>query len=209
MVGESLHLSLWFREFSEQTMLPYWAAVLEQFPQSSFSPGIRSLVVYPLGWAEAPILEQAFDDGADTGQVVALAAEFLHEDCAYEARLQWDVWEAQGTADRLDQWKRGPAPVAVSCLGSLFEPEEEAGRGPLQVVLGPESLFLPSEEVVADASFRESVAGSCYRDNIEQLLLFIHRLEQKLPLARRQLWSESEDDFASRIRSAWQFHAAR
>ena len=207
-MGEPLHLSLWFREFSEKTMLLYWAAVLEQFPQSSFSPGIRSLAIYPLGWAEAPLLEQAFDDGADTGQVVALAAESLHEDCAYEARLQWDVWEVQETGDRLDQWKRGPAAVAVTCLGSLFEPEEAADRGPLQLDLGVDSLFLPPDGVVADADFRESVAGSCYRENIEQLLLFIHRLEQKLPLARRQLWSESEGDFASRIRSAWQFHVA-
>jgi hypothetical protein len=208
-MGERIHLSLWFREFSEETMLRHWAGALEQFPRSSVSPGIRSLAIHPLGWAEAPILEQAFDEGADTGPVVALAAEFLHEDCAYEARLHWDVWEVQGAADRLDQWKRGPATVAVTCLGSLFEPEEAADRAPLQLDLGLDSLFLPPEGVVADADFRESAAGSCYRDNIEQLLLFIHRLEQKLALVRRQLWSETEGDFASRIRSAWQFHTAR
>ena len=207
-MGEPLHLSLWFREFSEEAMLRYWAAVLEQFPQSSFSPGIRSLAIYPLRWTEAPILEQLFDEGADAGQVVSLAEEFLHEDCAYEARLQWDVWEPQENADRLDQWKRVPTMVAVTCLGSLFEPEEAADRGPLQLELGLDSLFLPPEGVVADADFQESAAGSCYRDNIGQLLQFIHRLEQKLPLVRCQLWSESGDDFAGRVRSAWQLHAA-
>ncbi len=207
-MGEPLYLSLWFPEFSEKTMLRYWAAVLEQFPQSSFSPGIRSLAIYPLTWSEAPILEQSFEEGADAQDVVALATEFLHEDCAYEARLQWDVWEAQGTGDRLDQWTREPAVVAASCLGALFEPEEAADRGPLQLDLGLDSLFLPPEGVVADAEFQETTAGSCYRDNIGQLLQFIHRLEQKLPLARRQLWSESGGDFAGRIRSAWPFLAA-
>ena len=227
-MADSVYLSLWVRGFSEQTMLAAWAVALAEFPVSSLAPGIRELSVYPFHWAEAPVLERSFEEGADLGgsqdgpfqpqpaalpaakhaadvaHVVALASEFLHDDYAYEAELNWDVWVSQdGTAPGApDQWERRPQVVPVSCLGPKFESEEADERSDLLINFGLDSLLLP-EDPDALGEALEGVAGSCYQDNIAQLLGYIHRLEAKLPLTRRQLWSTSGEDLASRIRSAW------
>lgn len=203
---EPLYLSLWLREFTGQEMLRYWASALEQFPQSSLSPGIREVAVYPFEWSEAPVMEQSFPEGATWEHAAALAAEFLHDDYAYEARLKWDVWAPQDGPpgpQSLDKWKKLALPVSLACLGPHFEPEEQTGRAHLQLDLGLDSLFLPPEDMPSIEQVTEGIAASCYRDNIAQLLRYIRRLEDTLPLVRRRLWSGSGEDFGARIRSAW------
>src|SRR3990172_8304057 len=91
-MNDLVYLSLWLRDFSEQTMLPYWKFALALFPVSSLLPGGRTLAIYPFHWGETPVLEQMFAAGATADQLVALAGEFLHGDYAYEAGTNWDVW---------------------------------------------------------------------------------------------------------------------
>ena len=204
-------------------MLEIWTRVLRQFPVSSLSPGVRELTVYPFGWAESPVLEQSFTEGAQVEDVVPLAAEFLHDDYAYEAELNWDVWVPRADesldagadpesvpdiAQSLAQWERLPQRVGVTCLGPQFEQESDQTpeRPHLLLNLGLDTLFLPDipdidEEFVAEAL--EGVAGNCYRENIAQLLGYLRQLEKGLPLTRRLLWSSSGEDLAARIRAAY------
>jgi hypothetical protein len=200
-MAEQVYLSLWLRDFSEQNMLGYWAAALELFPHSTLAPGLQALAVFPLTWSEAPVLQHSFGDSMGAAEALQLAAEFLHDDYAYEAELNWDVWVTE-VAGRMDQWKREPQSVAVACMGPGFEGGIDAEQqGHLQLKLGLDSIFLPPGELAEEA--KEGVAATCYKDNIGQLLQYLHRLEQKLPLVRRRLWSSSGENLADQIRAAW------
>jgi hypothetical protein len=209
-MADRVYLSLWLKGFTPESMLPLWARVLAEFPVSSLAPGIRDLAVYPFHWGEAPVVQQSFHEGAGVGDAIALAAELLHGDYAYEVELNWDVWVPRQEG-ALDQWERVPQRVSVACLGPQFEDEGTKDRPHLLLDLGLDSLFLPEEpqddaaaEVLAEAL--EGMAGTCYRDNIAQLLGFVKKLEKNLPnlpLDRRLLWSASGEDFAERIQSAY------
>ncbi|MBI4480595.1 MAG: hypothetical protein HY651_11280 [Acidobacteria bacterium] len=218
-MSDRVYLSLWVNEFSSETMLATWAKALAVFPVSTLAPGIRELAVYPLEWVETPVLEQSFQQGAALAEVVALAAEFLHEDYAYEVELNWDVWLPREPGS-LDQWERVPQMVSVACLGPQFEYEDAEDHPHLLVSLGLDSILLPDgvpdsvDDAVPDAvneeadqqsleAALEGVAGNCYRENIAQLLGYMRKLEENLAIARRLLWSSSGEDFASRIRSAY------
>src|ERR1051325_4100446 len=216
-MADPVYLSLWVPDFSSANMLGYWAKALGLFPASSLAPGIRELAVYPFNWAEAPVLEQSLEEGAPMGEAVRLAAEFLHQDYAYQAEINWDVWVPQSNEDEaagpdgrpqdgLAQWERVPGTVSIACLGPEFEPESDHGeeRAHLLLNLGLDTLFLPDlsgilgadadtededELAQAVAEALEGVAGDCYRENIAQLLGYIRKLEKSLPIDRRLLWS--------------------
>ena len=202
-MGDRVYLSLWLDEFSTEAMLPAWAMALAEFPVSSLSPGIRELAVYPFQWGEIPVLEQSFQEGSGVGESVALAAEFLHEDYAYEVDLNWDVWVPREPGS-LDQWEKVAQTVSVACLGPQFEDEDTADHPHLLLDLGLDSIFLPDDvdqDVLKEAL--EGVAGSCYRENIALLLGYVQKLEKILPVGRRLLWSASGEDLAERIRAAY------
>src|SRR3970040_749132 len=100
-MGDRVYLSLWLDEFSTEAMLPAWAMAL----------------------AEIPVLEQSFQEGSGVGESVALAAEFLHEDYAYEVDLNWDVWVPREPGS-LDQWEKVAQTVSGACLGAQFGAED-------------------------------------------------------------------------------------
>jgi len=202
-MADRVYLSLWMDGFSAEGMLPAWAKTLAEFPVSSFSPGIRELAVYPFHWGEAPVLKQSFQEGTGVGDAVALAAEFLHEDYAYEVELNWDAWVPREPGS-LEQWEKVAQIVSVACLGPQFEDEDTEDHPNLLLDLGLDSLFLPEDvdpEVLEEGL--QGVAGNCYRENISQLLGYVQRLEENLPVARRMLWSSSGEDLAERIRAAY------
>ena len=202
-MADRVYLSLWVDGFSADNMLATWAKTLAEFPVSSLAPGIRELAVYPFEWGEAPVLEHSFQEAAAVGEALVLAAEFLHDDYAYQVELNWDVWMPREPGS-LDQWERIAETVSVACLGPQFEQEDTEVRAHLLVDLGLDSILLPEaeDENLLDEAL-EGVAGNCYRENIAQLLTYIRKLEAKLPLTRRRLWSSSGDDLIARLRMAY------
>jgi len=211
-MADRVYLSLWVEGFSADNMLATWAKALAEFPVSSLAPGIRELAVYPFEWGEAPVLEHLFQEGSGVGEALVLAAEFLHDDYAYQVELNWDVW-APREPGSLDQWERVAETVSVACLGPKFddlqfEDKDTEVRPHLLVDLGLDSIFLPEvepeaeDETLLDEAL-EGVAGNCYRENIAQLLEFIRKMEKHLPVSRRLLWSASGEDLAERIRMAF------
>ncbi|HWP84828.1 MAG TPA: hypothetical protein VNN17_06540, partial [Terriglobia bacterium] len=94
------------------------------------------------------------------------------------------------------------------CLGPRFEGEDTEDHPHILLDLGLDSLFLPEEaeegtDAGALAEALEGMAGTCYRDNIAQLLSYAKKLEETLPVARRLLWSSSGEDLAARIQAAY------
>lgn len=242
-MADLVYLSLWLRDFSEANMLDYWKQVVEAFPSSERFRGVRTLIVHPLNWQEAVVLEQGFDDGA-TGEVVAsIAAEILHDDYAYEAEMKWDLWfpddvrtairdvpdadseeEFEGNDNVIpingksqdDGWRKEPVTVSISCLGPAFEIEESGDRPNILICLGLDTPFLPPEDVlVIDQDTDDLEVGDDFedvdleladvrgRENLQQLIALVHRLDESLPITKRLLWCESGENLAEKILDSW------
>jgi hypothetical protein len=143
------------------------------------------------------------DPAHDVARTVALASEFLHDDYAYEAELNWDVW-VPDEGGMLDQWQRQPQPVSIACLGPGFESDETEEHSHLLINFGRDHVLIPPQEdpeLLHEAL--QGIAGNCYQENIGQLLSYIRLLEAKLPVERRLLWSSSGEDLAANIRAAF------
>ena len=210
-----VYLSLWLREFHEQTMLAYWRQAIEEFPASSQAPGVRSLAVYPLDWNETATMEDAFLNGGSPEETLQLAQEFLHADCAYEAQMSWDLWTPKSpdgsgglAAGGAGSWERQPQAVSITCLGSEFGRNCQEDSGHIEISFGPESNFLPAEQGgLTPEEKRQVMAGPQMRENVEKLVTYARRLEKKLPVARLKLWCESGDDLAEQILSFWKMES--
>jgi len=181
------YLSVRFWEFTIERGLRHLEAALTLFPQSAARPGFR-LVVRSLGPEESPTLER--DLIAAPADVHALAAEFLHEDTAYEVTSFWDLWQPQPAAAG-SRWERGPAQVEFLLMGAEFDPSaDSAAREHLQIGVGRENLFIGRAATPQESS-REPLRG-----NVERLYGFLDDLKKALPVERHALWSEGNEEFA-------------
>jgi hypothetical protein len=202
-----LYLNLWLQNFGEQNMLTYWKQAIEEFPCSSQAPGIAALAVYPLDWNQPAIMEDHFPDGGSAEEAFRLAQEFLHADCAYEARVSWDLWVPK-SEDPSDGWERKPHGASIVCLGAQFGREGEEDSGHLEINFGPEENFLPPEVWDLDPEEkREAMTEPQLLENINKLVNYVRRLEESLPVARRRPWSESGNDLPSQILSIWEMES--
>ncbi len=184
---DNTYLNLSFQGFTIERGLHHLEALLQLFPQSAARPGFR-LVVRSLGPEESPTLER--DLIATPADVRAVASEFLHGDTAYEVTAYWDLW--QPPAGRGD-WKQAPLPVEFLLEGEEYDPSREPGvREHIVATLGPEDLYLSSEEPQDDAGPR--------RENARRLHVFLRDIQKSLPLARLVLSSEGREDFAEATR---------
>jgi hypothetical protein len=91
-VADQVYLSLWLNSFSEDSMLDFWAKLLEAFPCSPSQPGVRGLAVIPFSWGETAVLEQVYAESETIDSAVQAARDFLHPDYAYVAAMNWDIW---------------------------------------------------------------------------------------------------------------------
>jgi len=185
-MADYAYLSLWFREFTIEKGLRHLEAALTLFPQSAARPGFR-LAVRSLGPEESPTLER--DLIAAPADVHALAAEFLHEDTAYEVTAFWDLWQPQPAAAG-NRWERGPAQVEFLLQGAQYDPSADpAAREHLRIGVGRENLFIGRAATPQESS-REPLRG-----NVERLYAFLNDLKKSLPVERHTLWSEGNEDF--------------
>lgn len=198
---DRFYLSLWLKQYEEAHMLERFRVLLDAFPYSEPRPGIRGIRVHPFNWSEHPVLEEDFRDGAETGHALALAAEFLHEDCAYQASAFWDLWVFQKNGGPAG-WKKAAHPVTLVCYGPEFE-DGRAERGHLEVDFGLDTPFRANHNV-PDAAARALARDYRERlqENIRKLLDFVHEVEKRLPLEKRLLWTETGENFAEMIRQS-------
>ena len=187
---DSLYLSLWFRSFEADDMLPHALAVMRQFPFAERHPGITYLTQHPVSWDEATILEQRFLPEAAPEEAVAVAFGLLHEDNAYIFEASWDLWKPVESGE---QWISSPSPVKFIVRGDEFEEGESQQEGHIQVDFGLETPFL-YEEVKLTSEIESRV-----RSNVQKLVEFTTAVEKNSGDSARLLWSESEENLAQKL----------
>jgi hypothetical protein len=187
---DSLYLSLWFRSFEADDMMPHALAVMRQFPFSEQQPGITYLTLNPVSWDEATILEQRFRPGATPEEAVTVAFGLLHEDNAYVFEASWDLWAPQGNGE---QWALQPSLVKFIVRGPEFGEGESQQEGNIQVDFGLDAPFLYEEVALT------SVVESHVRANAQKLVEFTTAVEKNSGASARLLWSESEENLAQKL----------
>jgi hypothetical protein len=184
-MSDQLHLSYWIRGFAANNLMAHFEKLLGAFPLSRLDNGIQALTIYAIEFAEPPLVEHAFPETPEIGDVLQLAREFGNPDCAYQVEAAWDLLQFE------DDWKLAPSPVSLICYGPQFE--NELGDN-LRLELGPDSLFVPEPEIPGSPVPIQA--------NIKSLLRLVHDLDQAFPVNRRRLWTESGENFAERLQAA-------
>jgi hypothetical protein len=187
-------------------MLPYALSVLQQFPFSAERPGVTYLAVQPVSWNEASILERRFVPGVDPVEVIAMAADLIHDDYAYTFDAYWDLWtpsesgpkdmSENGNAngdDSKNEWLLIPSPVKFTMQGEEFDDGTAQQTGHIQIDFGLDAPFL-QESVALTEETQIKV-----RDNVSKLVEFTVKAQQNTRATSRLLWSESEENLAQKL----------
>jgi hypothetical protein len=192
-MADRLYLSIWFPAFPETEMLPRLLSVLRQFPVSAKKPGAGYLAVHSVALSEPLLFEQMFDYRVEPEQVLALAAEFLHSDNAYELDMMWDLWVPVEEGGLDTTWQLLPQKVKFFTFGTEFEDATHQQNGHIQVDFGLDAPFL-YEEVDLTHAVEQRIKA-----NVHKLVTFTTAVENNCGISGRVLWSESEDNLAQKL----------
>jgi len=182
---DRLYLSLWLRDFQPDNMHARFLRLLKTFPFSRLRPGIASLRVHAVAESEPPLLEQSFAAAPELEEIVRIARQYREPDCAFVVEAWWELWQWER------EWRLLPSRVALWCFGPEFE--NDIGDH-LRIELGLEVQFLPQMSLPQGGR----MAGS----NLRSVVRLAEELDKALPLVRRQLWSESGENFAALVDTA-------
>ncbi|HUL14801.1 MAG TPA: hypothetical protein VLV88_02300 [Terriglobales bacterium] len=214
------YLSVWTRDFSEQTMIAEFARFLTAAPLSPDGSSFTELIVQAVDPTETPVAEWDLrKQGYGPAEVAALAAQHLHADTAYVANASWDLWAFDlGTL----KWVHGPQPLTLTCNGPGFDDGAAATEGQFLAELGFEHFFTGHAGLLAPGHAANPFNGSDHpmektfrrwmtveqnkreyaaktRENIQQLFAWVDSVERVLPVERSRLWSEGEENFEARL----------
>jgi hypothetical protein len=192
-MADRLYLNIWFPSFHEQEILPRLLSVLKQFPFSAERAGVGYMAIRSVSWEEPIIFEQTFDDRTAPETALALAAEFLHEDNAYEIDVQWDLWVLEKQGDLDDIWVQRLQTVRFIAFGTEFDEATFQQDGHIQVDFGIDSPFLYEE-----ADYSEFLEQRI-KANVQKLVNFTSAVEENCGISGRVLSSESEDNLAQKL----------
>jgi hypothetical protein len=191
---DPLYLSLWFPDFSGPAMLPYALSVLQQFPFSTERSGITYFAVQPVSWNEASILERRFVPGVDPVEVIAMAADLIHDDYAYTFDAYWDLWApSEKNGEKEAEWLLVPSPVKFIMQGEEFDDGTAHQTGHIEIDFGLDAPFL-QESVALTEETQIKV-----RDNVSKLVEFTVKAQANTRATSRLLWSESEENLAQKL----------
>ena len=185
-MSDQLYLSYWIKGFTEHNMFRHFAAALGKFPYSRLRP--RALLqVRAVDLTEPVLFEREFSGNADAATLTEAMRWHRSPDSAFEIETAWDLWSLTGE----EEWKLQPAPVRISCYAPLF-PSEYGEQ--IRFEFGPDTQFLPQLELTWNLA--------PVRQNIQSLLHLVQDLDESLAVEKRQLWSESGENFAERLQQA-------
>jgi hypothetical protein len=185
-VADRLYLSYWLRGFNEANMQRHFATMLRKFPMSRLRPAME-LQIYDAEFVEPSVFASLYDDLNQFDQMMEDAKRYRGDRFGYEVSASWDLWQWDGT-----DWKVTPARVSLECFGPLFE--RDRGED-LRIEFGVEDQFLPQLETSGNSL-------PMVQSNIRSLLKLTRDLDAALLVEKRQLWSESGENFADRLQSA-------
>ncbi len=188
-MADPLFLSLWFPDFSEQSMMPHTLAVLKEFPFSQVRPGVSAVTIQPVSWTEASVLERRFNPGVPPIEAAEIGSDLLHDDYAYMFEAHWDLW----VVDAVGAWSKQPQLVKFIAHGEQFEEGTYEESGHIEVDFGLDTDFL-----FEDQEFT-SEAEDHIRENVAMLIAFTLAVEKNSGIRGRVLWSESESNLAQKL----------
>lgn len=195
-MADSLYYSLWFPNFRLTSLPEKLILVMQQLQQ----PLVAAVSVYPLDWQQTPSFQRIFStrdtypaDAATPETAVEEAMELLHEDCAYEFELAWNIFhpETDGLLDPV--WKEEQRLVRIIGLGPEFDQESFEQNGHILIDLGLDTPFL-FEDVPLDEEGQMHI-----QQNVEQLVAFTTAVEKNCGVQTRLLWSEGDDNLAEKL----------
>ena len=165
-------------------MLRHYEKLLKLFPVSKLAQSPTLFSVIALGYSEPPVFEHAYEPPVNMHEVLAAAKELGGPDSCFRLETFWDLWQYD------DDWKVLPARVALCCFGPGFE--KDLGDN-LRVEFGIDTHFLPQPDLPGHYPMTQS--------NIKSLLKLVHDVDDRLNVERRQLWTESGENFAERLQA--------
>jgi len=213
------YLSVWLTDFTEEHMLEHFGDFLSTVPYSAAKPGLTYLTIRAVDSSESPIYEQDLRPvPLDPSGIVELATEYLHSDCAYEARAQWDLWIFDPASE--PAFRSEPEPLELICYGEDYDSGAWQQNGHFEANLGFEHFFTGhagllgidksaprAAESPEEARFLEAMAWpenlekyqEKTRENIRRLIEWVRHIEKAIPNGRVRLWSEGEENFEARL----------
>jgi hypothetical protein len=189
-MADPLYLSIWFPHFRDSEMMPRLLSVVRQFPFSAQRPGVGYVVIQPVSWSEATVLERRFRPGLDPEQAIAIAGDMIHQDFAYLLEADWDLWVP---GEDPEQWQVEPRAVKFIAQGVEFDDGAYQQSGHVQVDFGLDTPFLFEEVDLTDATEQR------VRANVQKLVNFTTAVEKNCGISGRVLWSESEENLAQKL----------
>lgn len=189
-MADRLYASYWLSNFNSGNMLRHYEKLLQLFPFSKLRKGDSTFRIYALELAEPALLDVPVGAPVSVESVVSSAREFQSADASYELETFWDLW----TWD--NDWQLAPNRVLISCFGPEFD--NEIGDN-LRIDFGLDEQYLPG------AGGPEGMR--MVQSNIQSLLRLVHDMDERVQLERRQLWTESGENFAERLEAALREHA--
>jgi hypothetical protein len=217
-MSNQAYLSIWLKDFPEQSMLERFGDFLATVPFSAKQPGFTHLEIRAVDSTETPVFEQDFRSmPLDAPSIVELAKDYLHSDSGYAVRAHWDLGVFEADPPR---WQQSPEPVELLCNGEDYDDGFWKENGHFEVNFGFEHLFTghggllgirqiarPAPQSAEEANFLESMSKppnlQMYqektRENIKSLFAWVRRIENALPVDRLRLWSEGEENFEARL----------
>ncbi len=190
-VTDQLFLSIWLDPASRGSRLRHFEELLHLFPFSQRERPQSVVSVHAIDTTEPPLFERAVNGPVDVAELVSIFRDYQGEDIAYQVESWWDLWQFD------EDWELAPATVTLSCFGAEFDngtehlPQEQED---LRIDFGVDSHYLPRLDVPGSARLTES--------NIKSLLRLVHEIESSLPVIKRQLETESGENFAERLQNA-------
>jgi hypothetical protein len=183
-MADRLSVSYWLRGVTPANMLQHFETALREFPFSKLATAASVVRVYAVSYNEAAAFEAPLPTPSDVTGIVAAFRDFLHDDVCFQVETFWDLWWWDS------DWRLHPARVQIACFGPAFEDAEEGEN--LRIDFGLEDQFLPS---LHDGGM------AMIRANIQSLLRLVQDWDETLPVERRQLWSESGENFAEKLQA--------
>ncbi|HEY7210501.1 MAG TPA: hypothetical protein VH477_09540 [Bryobacteraceae bacterium] len=187
---DQLSLSIWLTRAAQNSRLRQFEKLLRVIPFSQ-RPQPQSIVsIRAVDDTEPPLLERPLNGPVEISEVLDVFKDYSGGDVTYELESWWDLWQFQ------DDWKLVPARIVLTCFGPAYDngtSRELAGQEHLRIDFGVDANFLPQPEIAGSTKLIES--------NIKSLLRLVHELDSTLAIERRQLETESGENFAQRLQA--------
>ena len=196
-MADQLYLSLWFPNFRLSSLAPAMVGVVQQLASAGGASAVTAAAVYPISWNEAPVYQRVYDEdeqeAAQPETAIGEAMEMLHDDCAYEFEVKWDLWVSE-SGDGLDtKWRQEPRVIRVTGFGPEFAEGYYEQNGQIRIDFGTDAPFL-QEEVTLDPETAAHV-----QQNVEKLVAVTQAIQKNLAVSSRLLWSESGESLAEKL----------